>query len=260
MADWKDNKSTRTQFGADPQYQGDVEARTTFDAGLRKHMLSIYNYMASGVLLSGLVAMLLVNSPLFSLLYAAVQTPEGVAIQPTILGYIVMFAPLGIVLAMNFGMNKFSAGALQAMFWAYTVLFGASVSYILLIYTGGSIIATFFASAGAFAGVSLLGYTTKKDLSPMGAFLSMGVIGLIILMVLNMLFFKSTTLDLAISAIGILIFSGLTAYYTQSLKDGYAAVRGTEWERKTVILGALTLYIAFVNIFLFMLRFMGGRE
>jgi FtsH-binding integral membrane protein len=160
---------------------------------------------------------------------------------------------------MSFGANKFSTTTLQAMFWGFAVLMGLSLSTIFLVYTGSSIAATFFATAGAFAGLSLFGYTTRKDLSAMGTFLIMGVVGLIIAIVVN-LFLKSTGLDLAISFLGVLIFAGLTAWDTQRLKASYAQLRGTEFAGKMVVLGALSLYLDFINMFLFLLRFMGNSR
>ena len=171
----------------------------------------------------------------------------------------VALAPLGFVFAMSFGVNKFSQATLQLMFWAFATVMGLSLSTIFLVYTGESIAATFFATAGAFAGLSLFGYTTKKNLQGMGTFLVMGVIGLIIASVIN-IFLQSSTLTLAVSFIGVLIFAGLTAYDTQRLKREYQYLRGTEFAGKAVIMGALSLYLDFINMFLFLLRFMGSRE
>ncbi|MXO62366.1 Bax inhibitor-1/YccA family protein [Qipengyuania oceanensis] len=249
MANWNEPQRTERQgFGsASVPRTGDAAGRVTFDAGLRKHMLSIYNYMTSGVLLTGVVALLTAQSGL------AASFASGP------LMWLVALSPLAIVFAMSFGANRFSTGTLQIMFWAFAVLMGLSLSTIFLVYTGSSIAATFFATAGAFAGLSLFGYTTKKDLSAMGTFLVMGVIGLLIAMVINM-FLQSSGLDLAISFIGVLIFAGLTAYDTQRLKREYMAVQGTQWAGKSIIMGALTLYLDFINMFLFLLRFMGSRE
>jgi FtsH-binding integral membrane protein len=248
MADWNDNR-TRPGLGTSQSFTGASVPRTgeVFDAGLRRHMLSIYNYMTSGVLLTGLVAMLFARSGM------------AYSVMTSGLGIVVMLAPLAIVFAMSFGQNRFGKGTLQAMFWAFAVLMGMSLSTIFLVYTGSSIAATFFATAGAFAGLSLFGYTTKKDLSAMGTFLIMGVVGLIIAMVVNM-FLKSTGLDLAISFLGVLIFAGLTAYDTQRLKAQYAQLRGTEMAAKAIVLGALSLYLDFINMFLFLLRFMGNSR
>ena len=252
MADWKDPQSTRPGFGASPSLTGEVVGRETIDAGLRRHMLSIYNYMTSGVLLTGVVAMLFSRG--------GVESPAAqVFINGGILAWVIMLSPLAIVLAMSFGQGKFSTTTLQAMFWGFAVLMGLSLSTVFLVYTGGSIAATFFATAGAFAGLSLFGYTTKKDLSGFGTFLIMGVIGLIIASVLNF-WLQSPSLYWAISFLGVLIFAGLTAYDTQKLKEQYYYVRGTESMGKVVVLGALNLYLDFINMFLFLLRFMGSNR
>jgi hypothetical protein len=261
MADWNEPGRTQTGFGTSPSPRGDLAGRATYDEGLRSYMLAIYNYMASGVLLTGIVALLFASSDaLLGLVYQLVQTPRGVAMQPTILGWIVMLAPLAIVFGMSFGANRLSKTSLLAMFWGFTVLFGMSLSNIFIIYTGGSIAATFFATAGAFAGLSLWSYTTKRDISGWGSFLVMGVVGLIIAMLLNVFIFQSVTFDLAVSAIGVLIFAGLTAWRTQMLRNSYFELRGTAWEGKMIVLGALGLYISFINMFLFLLRFMGAAR
>ena len=243
MADWNDT-GQRTNWGSVPRAGDAVARRATYDAGLRSYMLSIYNYMASGILLTGVVALLTAQS--------------GFATGPVMLiGGIGSFV---IVMAMSFGMNRFGKATLQGMFWGYAVVMGLFLSSVLVMYTGASVAATFFATAGAFAGLSLVGYTTKKDLSGFGTFLIMGVIGLVVAMVLNIFIFKSTGLELAISFLGVLIFAGLTAYDTQKLKLVYDQVRGTEFMGKVVIMGALTLYLDFINMFLFLLRFMGNSR
>jgi FtsH-binding integral membrane protein len=247
MANWNDEQSTRPGFGTAPGLSGDVATRTTFDAGLRSHMLSIYNYMTSGVLLTGIVALLAYNGG-YALNFASGP-----------LMWIVALSPLAIVMAMSFGAARFSKGTLQMLFWGFAVLMGLSMSTIFLRFTGGSIAVTFFATAGAFAGLSLFGYTTQKNLTGMGSFLIMGVFGLILAMLLNM-WLQSPGLMYAISALGVLIFAGLTAYDTQRLKNEYAHVRGTEWAGKAVVLGALTLYLDFINMFQFLLSFLGNRE
>ena len=267
MADWNDPRRTGMGVGATPGYDGQLGERTILDEGLRKHMLSIYNYMASGVLLSGIVALLFVNSSLFESAYTVVRTPNGIFAQPNILGWIIALSPLAFVLFMSFGRNKFSAGALQAMFWGFATAMGLSLSTIFITYTGSSIAMTFFATAGAFAGLSLWGYTTKKDISGWGSFLIMGVVGLIIASLLNAFLIGSPGLELAISALGVLIFAGLTAYDTQRLKSEYIAVQHASMTnpaiaaqyplQKMVILGALNLYLDFINMFLFLLRFLG---
>ena len=248
MADWNDTRQQqRPGFGSVPRAGDAVARQTTYDTGLRAHMLSIYNYMTSGVLLTGIVALLVARS---GFVYQIMGGP---------LLWVAMLAPLAIVFAMSFGANRFSETTLKALYWAYAALMGVSLSTIFVVYTGGSIAATFFATAGAFAGLSLYGYTTKKDLSGMGTFLIMGVVGLLIAMVINM-FLHSTVLELAVSVLGVLIFAGLTAYDTQRLKEQYNMLRGTALAGKAVVLGALKLYLDFINMFLFLLRFMGNRN
>ena len=252
MANWNDpqptTRDTRTGFGGSPTLNGSVIGRDgAIDQGLRSHMLSIYNYMASGVMLSGVVA----------LLFRGVA--EQLIVTRSPLMWLIMLAPLGFVFAISLGANKFSTATLQALFWAFAAVMGLSLSTIFVVYTGGSIAATFFATAAAFAGLSLFGYTTKKDLSGFGTFLIMGVVGLIVASVINM-FLKSPGLYWAISFLGVLIFAGLTAYDTQKLKTQYEYVRGTEFAGKAVVLGALTLYLDFINMFQFLLSFMGNRR
>ena len=246
MANWSDPRATAVPRAA----AGARDA--AFDAGLRSYMLSVYNYMASGVLLTGIVAMLFARSPYMGVLFA----PTG---QATLLGLIVMFAPLGIVLAMSFGIQRMQESTAKALYWALTVTMGLSLSTIFLVYTGGSIAQTFFATAVAFGGLSLYGYTTKRDLAPFGTFLIMAVFGLIAAMLINM-FVQSSAMNLIISIAGVLIFAGLTAYDTQRIKSSYFAVRGTAYYGKSAVMGALQLYLDFVNMFLFLLRFMGSRR
>ena len=221
--------------------------RAARDAGLRSYMLSVYNYMASGVLLTGIVA----------LGFAASGMAEQVLTTP--LRWLIILAPLGFVMAMSFGLHRMSTGTLQTLFWSFAVAMGLSMSSIFLVYTGVSIAQTFFAVSAGFAGLSLWGYTTKRDLSGMGTFLIMGVVGLLIAMVIN-LFLQSSAMHMAISAIGVLLFAGLTAYDTQRIKSMYAHVAGTDMMGKTVIMGALSLYLDFINMFTFLLSFMGSRE
>ena len=257
MADWKD--TPRTGFGSVPR-AGGAATGVTYDEGLRKHMLSIYNYMASAVLLTGIVAFLFVNSPLFNMAFEVVQTPAGVGLSATPLGWIIKLSPLAVMLFWWFGANRASQGALQIAFWAFAVLFGLSMSTILVLYTGESVAAAFFSTAAAFAGLSLWGYTTKRDISGWGSFLVMGVIGLIVAMLLNAFVFQSGAMGLVISVLGVLIFAGLTAYDTQRLKTEYQYVRGTEMAGRAVIFGALNLYLDFINMFLFILQLFGNRE
>ena len=248
MANWNDPQPPRTGFGASPSLNGEsLGSAAKFDAGLRRHMLSIYNYMASGVLLSGIVAMLFAQSGM------------AASVMATPLRWVIMLAPLGFVFAMSFGANRMQTGTIQLLFWSFCVAMGLSLSTIFLVFTGASIATTFFATAGAFAGLSLVGYTTKKNLSGMGQFMTMGLIGIMIAMVIN-IFLQSSGLQLAISILGVLIFAGLTAYDTQRLKQEYAYVAGTEFAGKAVVLGALTLYLDFINMFQFLLSFLGNRE
>ena len=221
--------------------------RAARDAGLRSYMLSVYNYMASGVLLTGIVALLFANSGL----------AEQVLSTP--LRWVIMLAPLAFVMVMSFGINRISTGTLQLLFWAFATVMGLSMSSIFLVFTGVSIAQTFFAVSVGFLGLSLYGYTTKKDLSGFGTFLIMGVIGLLVAIVIN-LFLQSPAMTMAISAIGVLLFAGLTAYDTQKIKSMYAYVAGTDMMGKVVIMGALNLYLDFVNMFTFLLNFMGSRE
>jgi uncharacterized protein len=242
MANWSDPRPTAATF---PTRAGTQDA--AYDAGLRSYMLSVYNYMASAVLLTGIVAMLFANSGLAAQVLA---TP---------LRWVIMLAPLAFVMVLSFGINKLSTGAAQALFWAFAVVMGLSMSSIFLVFTGVSIAQTFFATTAAFAGLSLYGYTTKRDLSAFGTFLIMGVVGLLVAMIIN-IFLQSSVMALVISGIGVLLFAGLTAYDTQRIKSMYAYVAGTDMVGKTVIMGALSLYLDFVNMFTFLLNFMGSRE
>jgi FtsH-binding integral membrane protein len=245
MANWNDPQP-RTGFGASPSLNG-ATIGTATDAGLRRHMLSIYNYMASGVLLSGVVALLVANSEAGQ---QAMRSP---------LWLIFALAPLGFVFAMSFGLNKMKTSTLQMLYWAFATVMGLSLSTIFVRYTGTSIATTFFATAGAFAGLSLVGYTTKKDLSGFGSFLIMGVIGILIAGLVN-LFIQSSALQLAISVLGVLIFAGLTAYDTQRLKNEYQYLAGTDFAGKAVVMGALSLYLDFINMFTFLLQLLGDRR
>jgi uncharacterized protein len=245
MANWPDPRSTSAGFGG----VNTGAVRADHDAGLRSYMLSIYNYMASAVLVTGLVAMLFAQSGL------AYQVLAG----PGILKYVIMFAPLAFVMVLSFGINRLQTSTAQILYWGFAVVMGLSMSSIFLVYTGTSIAQAFFASAAAFAGLSLFGYTTRRDLSALGTFLIMGVVGIIVAMLLN-LWFQSTALALAISILGVLIFAGLTAYDTQKLKSMYAYVAGTDQMGKVVIMGALNLYLDFINMFMFLLRLFGNQR
>ena len=237
---------------ADPRATGVAAGDASFDAGLRSYMLSVYNYMASGVLLTGVVALLFARG-------GADSWAAQIFMQPGILKWVVMLAPFALVMVLSFGINKLSETQAKGIFWLYAALMGASLSTILLVYTGASIASTFFATAAGFGALSLYGYTTKRDLSGMGKFLMMGLVGLIIASVINM-FTQSGTMSLIISMVGVLLFAGLTVYDTQKIKEMYYHVQGTDMMGKTIIMGALTLYLDFINLFLFLLRFMGDRR
>jgi hypothetical protein len=246
MANWPDPR-TAAQPGLHTTTTGTQDV--AFDAGLRSYMLSIYNYMASGVLLTGIVAML----------FAQTDMAREMLFNPGIMSWIIILSPLAIVLAMSFGQGRFSATTLQAMFWAFAVLMGLSLARVFMMFTGESIAQTFFATSAAFAGLSLWGYTTKKDLSGWGSFLIMGLVGLIVASIVN-IFLQSPVMHWVISSLGVLIFAGLTAYDTQKLKSMYAYVAGTDMMGKTIIMGALTLYLDFINMFQFLLSFMGSQD
>jgi uncharacterized protein len=234
-------------------FRAQAPADAGYDTGLRSYMLSIYNYMASGVLLTGIVALAVYSTPaLFAVFFNQVGSP-------TILGWVAMLSPLAIILGMNFGINRMSEGTLKLLFWGFAALMGVSMSTIFARYTGASIAQTFFVTAASFAGLSLYGYTTKRDLSAMGRFLMMGLIGIIVAMIANF-FFKSSGLQLAINILGVFIFAGLTAYDTQRLRELYYQVAGSDFAGKAAIMGALTLYLNFINLFQFLLSFMGNRD
>ncbi|HEX8215766.1 MAG TPA: Bax inhibitor-1/YccA family protein [Allosphingosinicella sp.] len=232
-----------------PDTAGVGREGVAYDAGLRSHMLSVYNYMASGVLLTGVVA----------LLFAMSGMAEQLFFNGGILKYVVIFSPLLMVFFLAARANHMSVPGLQIFYWGFATLMGLSMSVIPLIYSGTSIAATFFATAAAFVSLSLWGYTTKKDLSGFGTFLLMGLVGLIVAMVVN-LFIRSDTMSLVISFLGVLLFAGLTAYDTQKIKSIYFQVAGSDMLGKAAILGALTLYLDFINMFQFLLSFMGSRD
>ncbi len=232
------------------------------DAGLRAYMLRVYNWMSSGLLLTGIVAYAIANTSLIALFYQQVATPRGIAIQPTILGYAAIFAPLVFTMVLSFGVNRLSRSATQALFWAFAAAMGASIANIFLIYSGASIARVFFVSAATFGAMSLYGYTTRSDLSRMGSFLMMGLIGIIIASLVNM-FIGSTALQFAISIIGVLVFVGLTAYDTQRIKNDYqqyAYAEGTDIAAKRSVFDALSLYLNFINLFMLLLQLFGNRN
>ncbi len=232
------------------------------DAGLRGYMLRVYNWMASGLLLTGAVAYGVANTSLINLFYQVVQTPRGTAVQPTLLGYAAMFAPLVFVMVLSFGVNRLSRPATQALFWAFAAAMGASLANIFLVYAGGSIARVFFVTAGTFGAMSIYGYTTKTDLTRFGSFLIMGLIGVVIASLVNM-FIGSSGLQFAISVIGVLVFVGLTAYDTQRIKGDYvqyAYAQGTDGAAVRSVYDALSLYLNFINLFMLMLQLFGVRN
>ena len=248
MADY-DNRLARSANGA----------ALSVDAGLRAYMLRVYNYMLVGLGLTGAVAWATANTPLLNVFYNQVQTANGIGIQPNILGWIAVFAPLAMVFFLSFRLQKMSFAAAQTTFWVYAALMGVSLSTILFLYTGTSIALTFFVTAATFGAMSLWGYTTSRDLTGFGSFLFMGLIGLLLASLANF-FFHSSQLQFVVSVIGVLIFTGLTAYDSQSIKNLYFAGDDSEATGKKAIMGALRLYLDFINLFLYLLRFMGNRR
>jgi FtsH-binding integral membrane protein len=241
---------------------GGVADQATFDAGLRAHMVRVYNYMASGLALSGIVAFGMFSSPdLQNIFFQMGITPGGnvVPVGLNILGWIAILAPLGLLMMVGFRAAQMSVGGVQAVYWAVTALMGISLSLLLFRYTGASVARTFFVTAASFGALSLYGYTTKRDLSAMGKFLFMGLIGIVLASVVNM-FVHSSGMAFIVSILGVLIFSGLIAYDTQKIKEQYSEAYGTEMAEKVAILGALSLYLDFVNLFQFLMSFMGQNR
>ncbi len=236
-------------FGPERKVMSQAQAQAAaVDVGLRAYMLRVYNYMCVALALSGAVAFVVSTSP-------ALQQ----AIFGTPLMWVVFLAPLGLVFFLSARIHKMSATAAQTTFWVFAGLMGMSLASIFIAYTPESVTRVFFITAGAFAGLSLVGYTTKKDLSGMGTFLFMGVIGLVIAMVVNM-FLGSSMLQLGISVIGVLIFAGLTAYDTQKIKLMYYEGDSAEVATKKSIMGALKLYLDFLNMFIFLMHILGNRN
>ncbi|MEO0329710.1 MAG: Bax inhibitor-1/YccA family protein [Pseudomonadota bacterium] len=216
-------------------------------------MLSIYNYMALALGVTGVAAL--------ATAYFAQSNPAvAQALYASPLRWVIMFAPLAFVLVLSFGINKLKTGTAQMLFWAFAAVMGVSMSWIFMVFTSGSIVQTFFITAAAFGSLSLYGYTTKRNLSGMGSFLLMGLIGLILASLAN-LFFQSSAMQFAINVIGVLIFAGLTVYDTQRLKNEYDIIAGnTAAMARASLMGALSLYLNFINMFMFLLQFLGNRE
>src|SRR5579863_9240381 len=217
------------------------------DVGLRDYMLRIYNYMASGLALTGIVAYVFAQSGLY------------IAIARTPLIWLVMLAPLGLVMWLSFGINRMQASTAQALFWVYSALMGVSLASVLLVFTGESVARVFFITAGTFAAMSLWGYTTQRDLTQFGSFLFMGLIGIIIASLVNM-FVHSSAMQFAISVGGVLVFTGLTAWDTQQIKESYYEGADSELAGKVAIMGALRLYLDFINLFMMLMQLMGTRR
>jgi FtsH-binding integral membrane protein len=248
----------RTYTGA----TGAAESAAAVDAGLRAYMLRVYNWMTSGLVLTGLVAYGIANTSLLQLFWHEVQTPSGMTLAPTGLAYIAMFAPLAFVMVLSFGVNKLSTTTAQALYWAFCVAMGASLTNILLIYTGESITRVFFITAGTFAATSLYGYTTRADMTKLGSFLMMGLFGIIIASLVNM-FLGSAGMQFIISVIGVLVFVGLTAYDTQRIKVDYVQYvhgYGIDMAAKRSVFDSLQLFLTFINLFMFLLQLFGNRR
>lgn len=231
---------------------GGARADAGIDRGLRSYMLGVYNMMAIGLAVTGLAAfgtaVLAQSNPAFQQLLFA---------SP--LRWVIMLAPLAAVFFLSFRIQSLSVGTAQAIFWGYAALVGLSLSSIFIVFTGQSIVRTFFVTAASFGALSLYGYTTKRNLSAMGSFLMMGLFGLILASVVN-IFLGSTALQFAISVIGVLIFAGLTAYDTQEIKEMYYEGDAADTQGRKIVMGALRLYLDFINMFMFLLQFMGNRE
>jgi uncharacterized protein len=233
-----------------------VRVEAEIDQGLRAYMLKVYNLMALGLAITGLAAWGAFNAAVAP---TGELTAFGQLIYASAFRWVVILAPLALVFFLSFRVHKMSVAAAQATFWAYAALVGLSLSTIFLVYTGTSIVRTFFITAASFGALSLWGYTTRRDLTGMGSFLIMGLFGLIIAMLVN-IFLQSSALQFAISAIGVLIFAGLTAYDTQKIKEMYFEGDDVLVAGRKAIMGALTLYLDFINLFMFMLQFLGQNR
>ena len=235
------------------------------DQGLRAYMLKVYNYMASGVLLTGIISLLVfkfsggMNITLGPAGFNGLTDPFGELLFNSGFKWLVMLAPLGIVMYLSFGISKMSASKAQSTFWVFAALMGASLASIFIVYTQMSIARVFFITSGTFGAMSIYGYTTKRDLTKLGSFLMMGLFGIIIASIVN-IFMQSTMMYFVISILGVLIFVGLTAYDTQKIKNMYMASDSGELMGKKAVMGALTLYLDFINLFIMLLRLFGQRR
>jgi hypothetical protein len=234
-------------------------ATPAIDAGLRAYMLRVYNYMLAGLALTGAAVLAVMNTPVGALFYTF--DPSGQAITGmSILGWIAFFAPLGMVFFLSFRIQSMSFSSAQITFWVFAAVMGIGLAPVFYAYTGASVARVFFITSATFGAMSLWGYTTKRDLTGWGSFLRMGVIGIIIAMLVYF-FFQSTMMDFVISVIGVIVFTGLTAYDTQKIKESYDYVSSNgELAGKAAIMGALHLYLDFINLFLMLLRLLGDRR
>jgi uncharacterized protein len=252
-------------FSPDYRTYPQASAATTaavLDAGLRAYMLRVYNWMTSGLVLTGIIAYGIANTSLIDVFYPLVMTPAGPRHTPSALAMISIFAPLAFVLVLSLGVNRLSRSTAQALYWAFCAAMGASLTNIFLIYTSESIVRVFFITAATFAATSIYGYTTKADLTRMGSFMMMGLFGIIIASLVNM-FMASSALQFAISIIGVVVFTGLTAYDTQRIKGTYvqyAYAEGPEGAAKRSVYDALSLYLNFINLFMLLLQLLGNRN
>ena len=235
--------------------------QVVIDEGLRAYMLKVYNYMTTGLLLTGLVAYFFGKASIITNELGQIIgiTSIGAMLFGSPLKWVVMLAPLGFVFYLSAKINKMSVSSAQITFWIFSAIMGLSLASIFIVYTQASIARVFFISSGTFAAMSLYGYTTKKDLTKLGGFLFMGLIGIIIASLVN-LFFQSSALHFAISVIGVLVFVGLTAYDTQSIKNMYYAGDSESVGGKKALMGALRLYLDFINLFIMLLRLFGQRR
>ena len=235
--------------------------QVVIDEGLRAYMLKVYNYMTTGLLLTGLVAYFFGKASIVTNELGQIIgiTSIGAMLFDSPLKWVVMLAPLGFVFYLSARINKMSVSSAQITFWIFSAIMGLSLASIFIVYTQASIARVFFISSGTFAAMSLYGYTTKKDLTKLGGFLFMGLIGIIIASLVN-LFFQSSALHFAISVIGVLVFVGLTAYDTQSIKNMYYAGDSESVGGKKALMGALRLYLDFINLFIMLLRLFGQRR
>ncbi len=238
--------------------QAFTSTRRSYDEGLRKYMLNIYTIMSVGLMISAIVAYGFISVPALAELIFNIA-PNGMLLGYTGLGYLILLAPLGIAMYFFFGIGRMSIEKAQMLFWVYAAVTGASLASLGFIYTGASIAKTFLITAGTFGSMSIYGYSTKRDLTSMASFLRMGLFGIIIASAVN-IFMHSTAVDFAVSFLGVFIFMGLTAWDTQRLKDMYYSVGGGEFAQKYAIVGAFTLYLDFLNLFLMMIRFFGDRR